>query len=262
MSSRSCRRRSHDGACRVLRPRFVEAVFVVFVLAGRALRAPRGLRVFIRFLLWQCNGLRLLVADADRQTRARGSNRKVAVAEAANEIKRFSRRLLVRESHRVVGNTKLDRGAYLRRRAKESVCGHKPIQRLVRSLEVVAMDEERNPARAIGKVSEDRAREKLIPQRLPKPLNLPERLRVLRPTLYVSNAVPSQLLFEFGRASPRSVLASLVRQNFARLTEVGNSALQCLHDEHRPLVMRQRVRHEKTRMVVHETSQVEPLVLA
>jgi len=132
----------------------------------------------------------------------------------------------------------------------------------VRTLEVVRVDEEHQPPLTVGKVSKDRPRQKLVPQRFPESLDFPERLRVLRPALDVSNALAPKLLLEFRAPPPCRVLPALVRQDFLRVAVGRDAAPERLHHQARPLMMRHRVRHHEARMVVHEADHVEPLVTA
>ena len=191
-----------------------------------------------------------------------GGDGEVAVAESADEVKRLPRRLLVRKSNRVVGDVFLDGRADVRRCAEEAVGGHEPFERLVGTLEVVGVDEELHPTVTVGEVGKDRPREKLVPERLPETLYLAESLRVLRATLDVADAVQVQLALEVGLATPRRVLTPLVGEDFARLTPGRDSALECFDDEVRALMVRNVVRDDEARMVVHEGRHVETLVAA
>jgi len=144
---------------------------------------------FIVALLGKGNGLGLVASDLHAQPIARRCNAQVLVAQSANQIEGLSRGLLTRQAHRVVRDALFDRGTHVRSRPEESVRRHKPTQRLVRPLEVVGVDEQLDPSCAIGEVGEHRAREKLVPQRLPEALDLAQGLRVLRPALDVLDPV-------------------------------------------------------------------------
>lgn len=206
--------------------------------------------------------MRGLRADLHTQPAAFCRDGKVAIAEAPDQIKRFSRRLLPRQAHLVVGDAALDDLAHMRCRAEESIRWHQTSERLVWPLEVVCVDEVHRAAVAVRVVRKHRARQKLVPQRLPEALDLAERLRVLRPTLDVPDAVLAKLLFEFRLAAPGRVLPALVRQHFLRRAVLCDAARQRFHHQHRALVMRQRKRQQETRVVIHEARQIEPLVLA
>lgn len=189
-----------------------------------------------------------------------GGDRQVAIAEATDEVERFLRLLLVRETERVLGHALLDHRAHLRRRAEEAIRGHEPTERLMRPLEVVALDEERDALVAVGEVGKHRPRQKLVPERLPESLHLAHRLRVLRSALHVADAVQAELLLEVRLAAPRGVLPTLIRQHLLRLAVRRDASLEGLHHQLRPLMMREVMRHHEARVVVHEGRQVQALV--
>lgn len=130
----------------------------------------------------------------------------------------------------------------------------------MRPLEVVAVDVQREPTRAVREVREHRPRQELVPQRLPEPLDLPQRLRVLRPALHVPDAVAPQLALEIRLAAPGRVLPTLVGEDLGRISERRKPAIERLHHELRLLMVRERVRDDETRVVVHERHEVQPLV--
>ncbi len=130
----------------------------------------------------------------------------------------------------------------------------------MRALEVVCVDVQAQTSLAIAVVAEDRAREKLLPQRLPETLHLAQRLRVLRPALDVTDALTPQLLLEVRFAAPRRVLPPLVGQDLARRAPRRDGSLQRFHHQARSLVVRHRPAHQEARVVVHEGRHVEALV--
>jgi len=219
------------------------------------------LRAFvIGHLLVELDGLCRFVAQLHREAASLSRDRQIAIAQPPHQIKRLPYRLLVRQPFRVLGHVLLDRCSHLRRRAEESIRRHQPAQRLVRPLEVVRVDEERQPPLQIVEVGKHRPREKLVPQRLPEALHLAERLRMLWTTLHVRDSLAPKRFFEFRRAAPRRVLAALVGQDLPRRAECRDALVQRIHHQRRLLVVRQRVRHQKPRVVVHERRQVHALV--
>lgn len=130
----------------------------------------------------------------------------------------------------------------------------------MRSLEVVVLHEQPDASLAVGEVCEHRLAQELLPQRLPEPLDLPERLWMLRPALHVCDAVTAQELFEVRLAAPRRVLPSLVGEDLARLAVLRYAALQRLEYQRRLLVMRHRPRHQVPRVIVHERRDVQSLI--
>jgi hypothetical protein len=202
----------------------------------------------------------LLAADLHAQPLGARRDRQVAIAQPTDQVERFQWWLLLREPHRVRLHAPLHCRPDLRRAPEEAVGRDESFERLVRPLEVVAIDEERDPPRAVREVREDRPRQELVPERLPEAFDLPECLRVLRPALHVPDALPPQLPLELRRSAPRRVLPALVRQDLPRRPVRRDPAVERLHHQRGPLVMRDRMRHDEARVVVHERGQVEPLM--
>jgi hypothetical protein len=184
------------------------------------------------------------------------------IAEATDQIEWLLRRLLLRHPQCVALHLRFDRRAHVRCRAKVSIRGHCTLDALMGTLEVVVLDEERESAQAVSEVREDRLAQKLLPQRLPEALDLAERLRMLRPTLAVRDAVATEQLLKLRLATPRRVLPTLIRQYFLRLAILRNAALDRLDYQTRFLVMRHRPRHDVARVVVHEADEVHALMAA
>lgn len=201
-----------------------------------------------------------LVTHLHAQRTVRCRDAEVLITEAPDEIERFLRRLLLRDPQRIRGDLRLDGSAHVRRRAEEAIRGHESLDALVRALEVVVLDVQPDAPLAIREVGEHGPAEELFPQALPEALDLPERLRVLRPAPDVRDPVPAKQMFELRRAAPRGVLPPLVRQHLARLPVLGDAALECLDDELRLLVMGHRPRHQVTRVVVEKCRHVDAVI--
>ena len=157
--------------------------------------------------------MRLFIAELDAQRVAFSGDGEVSVAELADQVEGFSRRLRQRQSQRVVLHRLLNGRAHLRRGAKEAVCGDESIYPLMRPLEVVRVHVERHAPLAIAEIRELRAREKLLPERLPEALHLAERHRVLRAALDVTDAERTQSCLEVRLAAPGGVLPPVVGQH-------------------------------------------------
>jgi hypothetical protein len=86
------------------------------------------------------------VSDLYAKRAAGRGDAEVLVAEATHEIKRFLQRLLLGQPKRVGFHLRFDRFAYVWRCAKEAIRRHASIDSLVRTLEVVVLDEELDPS--------------------------------------------------------------------------------------------------------------------
>jgi hypothetical protein len=210
-------------------------------------------------LLGYLNGLRR-IADLYAKRTAGGCDAEVLIAEATDQVERLLHGLLLREAQRIRRDLRLDRGAHVWRRAEEAVRRDRAVDALMRALKVVVLDEELDAAKAIREVREDRLTQKLLPQRLPETLDLPERLRMLGSALAVVDPMPAQELLKLRRSTPRGVLPTLVGQDLARLAVVRDAALQCLDHQTGLLVVRHRPRHEVPRVVIHEADHVHALM--
>jgi hypothetical protein len=130
------------------------------------------------------------VSHLHLQPAAARRDRQILISEPAHEVEGLLRWTLERQPRRVLGHGLLHHRPHLRRQPEEAICGRQPLDALVRSLEIVAVDEDPQPAVAVREVSKHRARQKFVPQRLPEALDFPQRLRVLRPTLDVLDPLP------------------------------------------------------------------------
>ena len=204
----------------------------------------------------------LFATDTDLQPRTARIDREVLVAQASHQVEGLPRRLLPRHAKRVGRHRGLDRGAHLRRGTEEAIGGCQAFKCLVRALEVVVLHEERRAPEAIVEVGEHRAREELLPHRLPEALDLAAGLRVVRAALHVRDAVTPERLLELGRTAPCSVLPPLIGQDLARGSVVGDRPLESLHHERALLVVRHHQAHQVARVIVHEGGHVHALVAA
>lgn len=83
---------------------------------------------------------------------------------------------------------------------------------------------------------------------------------MLRAALHVTDPLATELPLELRLAAPRRVLTPLVRQHLRRRAVRRDAARQRLQHELRLLVMRDRVRDDEARVVVHERHHVQALV--
>jgi hypothetical protein len=184
----------------------------------------------------------------------------VAVTEAPHEVKGLTRGLLLGQAKGVGRYRRLDRRPDLRRRAEEAIRGRQALDRLVRALEVVVLNEEPRAALAVVEIGEHRAREELLPHRLPEALDLAAGLGMMRAALHVPDAVAPKLLLKARLAAPGGVLASLVGQDLARGAVVGDPTGKGFEHERAPLVVRHHQAHEIARVIIQERRHVDALV--
>lgn len=171
------------------------------------------------------------VADADVEPRLARGDRQTLITELTDDVEGLARLLFEREPQRVLCDLLLDRLAHVRRGAEEAIGRHQTVERLMWTLKVVVREVVLEPALRVDEVREDRAAQKLVPQGLPEALDLTERLRMLRSTADVLDAVALEGLLEFGPPAPHRVLPAVVRQHFLRLTVRRDAALEGLHHE-------------------------------
>jgi len=202
----------------------------------------------------------LLGPHTNLQGRAACADGEVLVPKPPHKVEGLSRRLLARKPKGVLGHRRFDRRSHLRRRAEEPVGGRKPLQGLVRTLEVVVLNKERCAPLAVVEVGEHRPRQELLPHRLPEPLDLAAGLRVVRPALDMLDALAPQLLLKARRAAPSRVLAPLVGQDLPRRPIVGDRPRERLQHQGAPLVVRHHQAHQVPRVIIQERHHVHPLV--
>jgi hypothetical protein len=140
-------------------------------------------------LLRKVNGVGRLVPQLHLDSSAGRGNGDVAVSEAPHKVEGFLDGFLQRQPQRIALHRGFHRGTHLRRRPKVPVRRHQAPDALVRPLKVVALNEERKPLLAVTEVAEDGAAEEFVPQRLPEAFHLPQRHRVVGPTLHMANSV-------------------------------------------------------------------------
>jgi hypothetical protein len=202
----------------------------------------------------------VLVPDSHAQRRRARADRQRLISKLTCQIERLHRRLFARQAQRILGHLRLDRRAHRGRSPEEPIRRRQPIKCLVRPVEVVVLDEQVHPPLAVLEVGEHRAREQLLPQRLPEPLDLSAGLRMMRPALHVLDAVTFQLRLEFGRAAPRRVLAALIGQDLPRRAVLGDAARQRFEHQYASLVVRDRKAHQIPRVIIQERRDIEPFM--
>ena len=114
----------------------------------------------------------------------------------------------------VVGDAALDHGAQFLRDGEEPIGREQPLQRLVRTFVVVVLHPQPHPFAGLLEAVELRPHQKVLPDRLPEPLDLAQRHRVMGLAAEVVDPVFLQLLLEPGLAAPGGVLPPVVGEHF------------------------------------------------
>lgn len=204
----------------------------------------------------------MLIPHLHTQRIAVGADRKLTITELTGQIKGLASGLLSCQTQRVLGHLSLDARAHHRARPEEPIRRGESLQSLMRALEVIVLDKEAHTPLAVLEVGEHRAREQLLPQGLPEPLDLPAGLRMVRPTLHMRDPMALQLRFELGAATPGGVLPTLIRQDLPRRTVLGDAARERFQHQHAALMVRHRKTHEISRVIIQERGNVDPLLLS
>jgi len=227
---------------------------------ARVLRRRPGLALLLIARLLPHRDRLLPLPELHEDAAAGQGHRQVLLAKPPDQVEGRPRGPLTRQRHRVARHSPLDRLAHLRRRPEESIGRNQPADPLVRPAEVVRLDKQPDATLAVRVVRKYRAREKLLPQRLPEALDLSQRLRMVRTALQVLDPLTPKLLAKFRLATPGDVLAPLVREHLARRPVLRDPSCQSLHHQRRALMVRDHQRHQVPRVVVHERGHVQPLV--
>ena len=202
----------------------------------------------------------LLAADPDLEPAAGGTDRKRALAKLPDQVKRWSRRLLARKPQRIRLHGRLDRGAHLRCGPEEAVGRGQSPERLVRTLEVVVLQEQPGAPLTVVKVGQHRARQPLLPQGLPEPLDLAAGLGMMRPAFDVMDALTPKLFLKARDPAPGGVLPPLIGQYLPRCPVVGNRTRQGFQHQLAPLVMRHHQAHHVAGIIIEKGRDVDTLM--
>jgi len=149
--------------------------------------------------------------------------------------------------------------------AQRLLNGKEPIRRtqafepLVRALVVVVFHPQPDAVPRLLEGSELGATEELVPDRLPEPLDLAQRHRVMRLAAEVMDVVFLELLLEPRLAPPRGVLPPIVRKHLPGHSILGQRAAIDFQHVLTGLAAEQFEPHQIARVVIHEADQIRLL---
>ncbi len=183
------------------------------------------------------------------------------LADLTDQVHRPTRRFIEGQPQLVLGELLFQTRAQLALRVKETVRGHEPVDALVRPKVVVVADPVAEPPSRIVEIFRRSTIPKLIADGLPQTLALAQRLRMMRSTHHVLDALLRKKLLKAALPAPSEVLATLISQHFTRFAETRNALQKRLGDERSPLMCRQRPGHDVATVVVEEDRQVDAATL-
>jgi hypothetical protein len=145
-------------------------------------------------------------------------------AHAPHHVKGVHRPAAKRQLQGIVLDPLFDRLSQFMGDLEEPVGGTKPSDALVGPLVVVILDPKGGTLRCLLEAVKLRPLQKLPENRLPEPLDLPKRHRVVGTGADMPDTVFFQLLLKAGLAPPVGVLPAVVRQHLLGNPVVGNRA--------------------------------------
>jgi hypothetical protein len=170
----------------------------------------------------------------------------VGATKLTQQVQRRLRLLAQGQTERVLLASLPHRLFDVLRNAVEPVGRACTVDPLMRSLVVVVVDPVLQPTAGIGERGKDRLLEVLPPDRLPEPLDLAQRHRMVRSAAHMLNSLLTQDLLESRLAAPGNKLAAVVRQDFAWRSPLPDGTLQDLEDSVGILLPEQPPAHQIT----------------
>src|SRR5262249_38810715 len=101
-------------------------------------------------------------------------------AYLAGQVERRLGQTMPCQLQSIGGHPRLQRATHFRRGPEEPICRRQPVDPLMRTLEVVVVDEQPDPPLRVAQVDENRTLHALAPQGGPEALDLAQRLRPTR----------------------------------------------------------------------------------
>ncbi len=156
----------------------------------------------------------------------------------------------------VVGDAALNHGAQFLRDGEEPIRRTQSVQRLVRSLVVVVFHPQADPLAGLLEAVKLRPNQEVLPDRLPVPLDLAERHRMMGLAAEVMHPVLLQFLLEAGLAPPRGVLPTIVGKHLLGQSILGHCRAVDLQHVLGRLAAEQIQPDDIARVVIDEPDQV------
>lgn len=177
-------------------------------------------------------------------------------AHPADHVERFRRLPAQRKLERVLLYFLLDHLPQFALDSEEPVRGTDSVEPLVRTLVVVILHPVRHALSGFLEVGELRTVQKVLEYRLPEPLDLPERHRMVRLAADVFHAVLGELLLEPRGAAPCRVLPTVVGKHLLRYAVFGHSLPVYFEHVLRGLAREKPQSDDVSRMIVDEPDEI------
>jgi hypothetical protein len=161
-----------------------------------------------------------------------------------------------RELQHVLLDTALDHLPELLRDGKEAIRRAEPLQGLVGPAVVVVLHPEPDPLAGRLEALELGALEKLLPDRLPEALDLPQRHGMVRAALEVVDSILAELGLEPGGPAPTRVLPALIGEHFLGHAVLRRRPAVDLQDVLRRLAAEDVQPHHVAGVIVEEADEV------
>jgi len=199
---------------------------------------------------------RFLAIDEQLHLALLGPNHHRLLAQPAHHVERTARLPSQRQFQHVVLQAALDDLPQLLGDGKEAIGGTQPLQGLVGPPVVVVLHPEPHPLAGRLEAVELRARQELLPDRLPEALDLAERHGVVGPALQVVHPVLLELGLEAGGAPPAGKLPALVGEQLLRDAVFRHGPAVDFEDVLRGLAAEDVEPHDVAGVIIEEADQI------
>ena len=140
------------------------------------------------------------------------------LAHTANHVERLLHLAVPRQRLHIGRHAAFDHGAFLRLDREEAIGRTESVQTLMRPPVVVVLHPPREALPRLVERLETRLIEELVLECLPQPLDLPQRLGMMRRTANMVDVILCHFLLELCLAAPAGILPTVVGQHLSRGT--------------------------------------------